>query len=242
MCRHPPLWTPVHCMPSCPRGRGRASHYSRDLAVAGSAALLLAPCGCRTRALGVCVLHPPPPVCRPALLDEYAYVLREGGVLYTITDVPDLHTWMVTCCEQHPAFRRMTADEMVGRELGGGDGGGGMWEWGSCASFRAHGAVEGDHAWTVVLSLNTTASQRRVCGALRPCWQAADPCIPVMRTYTEEGMKVERNAGPKFPAVFVRVSDAEAVAVDAARGYWDDVGTAGGAGGGAGGGAASAAP
>jgi hypothetical protein len=76
-----------------------------------------------TRGCGWALSHsppPPPPVCRPALLDEYAYVLREGGVLYTITDVPDLHTWMVTCCEQHPAFRRMTADEMVGRELGGG--------------------------------------------------------------------------------------------------------------------------
>ncbi len=50
---------------------------------------------------------------RPSLMDEYAYVLREGGVLYTITDVPDLHTWMDTCCAEHPAFRRMTPEEMV---------------------------------------------------------------------------------------------------------------------------------
>ena len=35
------------------------------------------------------------------LLSEYAYVLREGGVVYTITDVEDLHSgwlniWMNT--------------------------------------------------------------------------------------------------------------------------------------------------
>lgn len=69
------------------------------------------------RLLYVCFLYPgvvvrlPHP--RPSLMDEYAYVLREGGILYTITDVPDLHTWMDTCCAEHPAFRRMTAEEMV---------------------------------------------------------------------------------------------------------------------------------
>lgn len=28
------------------------------------------------------------------LLAEYAYVLRPGGILYTITDVEDLYIWM----------------------------------------------------------------------------------------------------------------------------------------------------
>ena len=41
-----------------------------------------------------------------------------------------------------------------------------------------------------------------------------------MRTYTEEGKKVERNAGPKLPAVFVRVPDAAAAAACAAVPFW----------------------
>ncbi|CAK7905991.1 tRNA (guanine-N(7)-)-methyltransferase [[Candida] anglica] len=41
------------------------------------------------------------------LLSEYAYVLREGGVVYTITDVHDLHEWMVKHLEEHPLFERL---------------------------------------------------------------------------------------------------------------------------------------
>ncbi|KAK6455058.1 uncharacterized protein RJT20DRAFT_98594 [Scheffersomyces xylosifermentans] len=41
------------------------------------------------------------------LLSEYAYVLREGGVVYTITDVEDLHKWMVKHLEEHPLFERL---------------------------------------------------------------------------------------------------------------------------------------
>lgn len=41
------------------------------------------------------------------LLSEYAYVLREHGVLYTITDVEDLHNWMVLHLDEHPLFERL---------------------------------------------------------------------------------------------------------------------------------------
>lgn len=44
------------------------------------------------------------------LLSEYAYVLREGGVVYTITDVEDLHLWMVKHLEEHPMFERLSKD------------------------------------------------------------------------------------------------------------------------------------
>ena len=69
--------------------------------------------------------------------------------------------------------------------------------------------------------------------------QEADPCIKVMFTYTEEGKKVERNAGPKLPAVFVRVSDAQTLANAVARGFWttsalEDGSVSAGAGAGAG--------
>lgn len=42
------------------------------------------------------------------LLSEYAYVLKEGGVVYTITDVEDLHNWMVKHLEEHPLFERLS--------------------------------------------------------------------------------------------------------------------------------------
>ncbi|WLF80645.1 tRNA (guanine-N(7)-)-methyltransferase (tRNA(m7G46)-methyltransferase) [Lodderomyces elongisporus] len=44
------------------------------------------------------------------LLSEYAYVLREGGVVYTITDVEDLHNWMVKHLDEHPLFERLSKE------------------------------------------------------------------------------------------------------------------------------------
>jgi tRNA (guanine-N7-)-methyltransferase len=48
------------------------------------------------------------------LLSEYAYVLREGGMIYTITDVLDLHNWMVKHLESHPLFDRVSDAELEG--------------------------------------------------------------------------------------------------------------------------------
>jgi tRNA (guanine-N7-)-methyltransferase len=45
------------------------------------------------------------------LNSEYAFVLRPGGIVYTITDVRDLHEWMVEHFEAHPAFERMPKEE-----------------------------------------------------------------------------------------------------------------------------------
>ncbi|KAI1431428.1 putative methyltransferase [Xylaria sp. CBS 124048] len=45
------------------------------------------------------------------LNSEYAYALRPGGIIYTITDVEDLHDWMVRHLEAHPLFRRMSEEE-----------------------------------------------------------------------------------------------------------------------------------
>jgi tRNA (guanine-N7-)-methyltransferase len=49
---------------------------------------------------------------------EYAYALAPGGKVYTITDVEDLHEWMVERFEAHPSFERVgdaevEADECV---------------------------------------------------------------------------------------------------------------------------------
>ncbi|KAJ4293769.1 tRNA (guanine-N(7)-)-methyltransferase (tRNA(m7G46)-methyltransferase) [Collariella sp. IMI 366227] len=45
------------------------------------------------------------------LNSEYAYVLKPGGIVYTITDVPDLHEWMVQHFEAHPSFERIGEEE-----------------------------------------------------------------------------------------------------------------------------------
>ncbi|KAI1265313.1 PXA domain-containing protein [Xylariaceae sp. FL1019] len=45
------------------------------------------------------------------LNSEYAYVLRPGGIVYTITDVEDLHNWMVRHLEAHPSFERVSEEE-----------------------------------------------------------------------------------------------------------------------------------
>lgn len=42
------------------------------------------------------------------LASEYAYVLRPGGIAYTITDVEDLHNWMVEHLDKHPLFERLS--------------------------------------------------------------------------------------------------------------------------------------
>ncbi|XP_012587728.1 PREDICTED: tRNA (guanine-N(7)-)-methyltransferase [Condylura cristata] len=51
-------------------------------------------------------------IISPTLLAEYAYVLRVGGLVYTITDVRELHDWMCTHFEGHPLFERVPLDEL----------------------------------------------------------------------------------------------------------------------------------
>jgi tRNA (guanine-N7-)-methyltransferase len=46
------------------------------------------------------------------LNSEYAYVLRPGGIVYTITDVEDLHLWMVAHFDKHQSFQRINQSEL----------------------------------------------------------------------------------------------------------------------------------
>ncbi|VAI84626.1 unnamed protein product [Triticum turgidum subsp. durum] len=46
------------------------------------------------------------------LLDEYAYVMEVGGIIYTITDVEELGIWMRTCLEKHPLFEAVPEEEI----------------------------------------------------------------------------------------------------------------------------------
>lgn len=46
------------------------------------------------------------------LLDEYAYALEVGGIIYTITDVEELGDWMRTCLENHPLFEAIPEEDL----------------------------------------------------------------------------------------------------------------------------------
>lgn len=87
-------------------------------------------------------------IISPTLLAEYAYVLRIGGLIYTITDVKDLHDWMVEHVTAHPLFERISDKELE-----------------------------------------------------------EDPVVEKITNSTEEGKKVTRNNGAKYPAVFRRIAD-----------------------------------
>lgn len=46
------------------------------------------------------------------LLAEYAYVLQPGGIVYTITDVRDLHEWMKAHLDAFPLFEYVTEEDL----------------------------------------------------------------------------------------------------------------------------------
>jgi tRNA (guanine-N7-)-methyltransferase len=46
------------------------------------------------------------------LLAEYAYVLAENALVYTVTDVEDLHEWMVKHFLEHPLFVRVGEEDL----------------------------------------------------------------------------------------------------------------------------------
>ncbi|EFN55624.1 hypothetical protein CHLNCDRAFT_133785 [Chlorella variabilis] len=51
-------------------------------------------------------------IIQRTLLAEYAYLLRPGGLLYTITDVEDLGDWQRDRLEAHPLFERVSDEEL----------------------------------------------------------------------------------------------------------------------------------
>lgn len=53
-------------------------------------------------------------IISPTLLAEYAYTLRVGGLVYTNTDVEEVHLWMVKHFSEHPLFSRVPEEELVG--------------------------------------------------------------------------------------------------------------------------------
>lgn len=48
------------------------------------------------------------------LAAEYAFVVRPGGRIYTVTDVEDLHSWMVRHFQEFPLFERVSEEGLKG--------------------------------------------------------------------------------------------------------------------------------
>ncbi|XP_053509056.1 tRNA (guanine-N(7)-)-methyltransferase [Ictalurus furcatus] len=51
-------------------------------------------------------------IISPTLLAEYAYTLRVGGLVYTMTDVEEVHVWMVKHFTEHPLFSQVSEEEL----------------------------------------------------------------------------------------------------------------------------------
>jgi tRNA (guanine-N7-)-methyltransferase len=114
---------------------------------------------------------------------EYAYVLRPGGLLYTITDVEEYHHWIL--------------GHFVKRgELGEGE-----------STTEIAKQEEDRDADDDEQDQNEDAGVKELWERLSDEELEADACIPVMKEETEEGKKVTRNNGNKFIAVFRRRPD-----------------------------------
>lgn len=124
-------------------------------------------------------------IVSPALNAEYAFVLRPGGLLYTITDVEEYHRWIL----RHFVKRNKSAKAEDGGEE----------EQASEDEEEAEDEREGNGD-TGVKELWERVSDEEL---------EKDPCVGVMREETEEGKKVTRNKGNKYVAVFRRLPDPE---------------------------------
>lgn len=51
-------------------------------------------------------------IINKTLLAEYAYVLADGAIVYTVTDVKDLHEWIVQHFNDHPLFESISKEEL----------------------------------------------------------------------------------------------------------------------------------
>lgn len=134
---------------------------------------------------------------------EYAYVLKPGGLLYTITDVEEYHHWILrhfgvynkeeststanknTLSESASHEEKDTKDEEL-------------------VKSAAENEVEEDEDES-----SGVARVRELFERVSDEDLSTDECVKVMREETEEGKKVARNKGPKFVAVFRRLPDPE---------------------------------
>lgn len=56
-------------------------------------------------------------IISPTLISEYAYLLKKGGMIYTITDVKELGDWMQKHLNESPLFERVSDEELKDDKL-----------------------------------------------------------------------------------------------------------------------------
>lgn len=130
---------------------------------------------------------------------EYAYVLRPGGFLYTITDVEEYHLWILRHFGAGDAILRNGNNDTTNDDNNAFDP----------SEFQAH--EEGQEQ-----EQDTEETDEDGVRRIRELWERVtdeelerDECVRVMCEETEEGKKVTRNQGQKFVAVFRRKPDPE---------------------------------
>ncbi|OKL59987.1 tRNA (guanine-N(7)-)-methyltransferase [Talaromyces atroroseus] len=125
---------------------------------------------------------------------EYAFVLKPGGFLYTITDVEEYHYWIL----RHFGVQNTRTTTTTKEDNNSQD------ENATPASADDVEDEEDDED-----ANSGVARVRELFERVSDEELAKDECVRVMREETEEGKKVARNNGPKFVAVFRRLPDPE---------------------------------
>jgi tRNA (guanine-N7-)-methyltransferase len=55
-------------------------------------------------------------IITPGLVQRYAHWLAIGGLLYTVSDVPELEDWMIKCLDESPQFERVPDAELESQQ------------------------------------------------------------------------------------------------------------------------------
>jgi tRNA (guanine-N7-)-methyltransferase len=134
---------------------------------------------------------------------EYAYVLRPGGFLYTITDVEEYHRWILRHFGAEDAILRNRNNGAANDDNNAFDP----------SEFQAR---EEEQEQEQEQEQDTEETDEDGVRRIHELWERVtdeelerDECVRVMCEETEEGKKVTRNHGQKFVAVFRRKLDPE---------------------------------
>lgn len=154
-------------------------------------------------------------IISPALIAEYAYVLREGGRVYVVTDVQDLYEWFRMSFESE-AGRELfsevaltTKKKKRNRDENRDEKSSGIEKNPDTAPPQQiphiqTEQIEAPEEAEILLFIEESKSESQSQSETNAPSSDPDPCIPTMQTSTEEGKKVARNHGDKFVAVWQR--------------------------------------
>ena len=144
----------------------------------------------------------------PNFLDVYAYVMKVGGICYTITDVKELHEWMALHLREHKLFEEIPEEEWVRFHYSfflSVDA--------SCVCFSFVLILFllflwicgfGNLGYCLFLCSPASLPLSYPISMSYSLSQKKDPCIEAMEN-TDEGKKVTRCNGDKYVAVFRRL-------------------------------------